>query len=788
MKLFAPRNEGVNWDVRRGDSGWSMLGGTQTVSGKRVSEDSALTSAPVMAATRLISEAVASLPLNTLRRKDYRTTEKASNHPLWSILHDVPNPEQDKMCWFDMQVAFQCNWGNAYAEVQRIGKDIVALWPIHPSRIPTCNIRRNPFGVDSWRHIVVGQPGEIIYWVRNDDGTVTPIPASDMLHVPGILSTNGITGQSIVKYAANAIGIGQATEEHAGAFFKNGASYSLAIVSDKAVNKETAARLRASWQATYEGGANSYKTLILEDGMKPMPLSSEPEKSQLTLSRQFSVSEVARFWKVPPHMIGDLTRSTNNNIEQQYLEFVIHSLGPWVERWEKALFRQLLSDEEKKTYLFKFNLNGMLRGDSAARSAFYQSLFNMGVVSPNDIRELEDWNPVEGGDERFIPANNLFPLTKAGEMADAQIKKLKEPPPAPQQPAREPAQKPTDEVLREVKLTQELVKLYADGRVTIEDLRRIESSGVQNTQAVIEEFGNLSTTIAQSEQRIEKAVQTAIAPLATLEQVQNIASDTQKTTTHQIAASEVRVIAAAEKSDAALAERIETSANTERDAVVEMVVRQSETNREHTTKTVAAVAEKLEKQAESRDNALKTEVLSQIQTPQDTSAIEAVAVREAALESERATLDARLVAERETIERVLTLALKRTIDGLAIWEAKALTKAVDKPLEWQNWRTGFYQRFRRHFESEITEFCAGFEACGVILDLPWGADRYAGRSISDLKTLDQVAADNWSDRLKETVDHFLKRDWTGRSSALAGEMVERGKKLFEERKEQKCQS
>jgi HK97 family phage portal protein len=640
--------------MRDPESGWRYMGGMPTVTGKRVSEEMALTFAPVMAATRIITEAVASLPLSTLEQVDERTKLPAVNHPLWTVLHDIPNPEQDKMSWFDMQVMFQVNWGNAYAEIQRVGQDIVALWPIHPSRLPTCNITRNPTSPPGIYQIRAGQPGEIVYWVRNDDGTLTPIPASDMLHVPGILSTNGITGQSIVRYAANAIGIGMATEEHAGAFFKNGASFSLAIVSDKIVGKEAAARLRESWQQTYGGSGNSYKTLIMEDGMKPMPLSTEPDKSQLTLARQFSVSEVARFWKVPPHMIGDLSKATFSNIEQQYLEFVVQSLGPWVQRWEKAMFRQLLTPEEQKRFFFRFNMNAMLRGDTAARSAFYSALFQLGAISPNDIRELEDWNPVEGGDTRFIPGNNLIPLTKAVEMADAQIKKLSEPAPAPQAPGKPPENERDD-------LIRILVERHT---ATPEPL-------------------DFTTILQRIDEIPAKTVKNLPAP---------------------------------------------------------------------------------------------PEIV-----PPDTSALEAVAVREAKVADERAALEARLQAERETTDAVLARALKKGIDGLASREAKALLGAKERTKLLPDWRNTFYSTFRKIFEHELGEFAPEFERCGVILDLPWAADLYVSESIGDLKKLDQSAANGDYDYVKECTQNLVKTIWTNRPQMLSEAVIERGKRLFSER-------
>lgn len=460
MKLFAPRND-WNMSSPSGGNWWGMAGSYSTSSGVRVDETSAMKFSAVFAATRVISETLASLPCTLLKQKDARTTERATNHPLWTILHDQPNPERDIMSWLDSQVAFQVNWGNAYAEIQRdTTGNIVALWSIHPSRIPLRNIKRNGIRPQEYDGIEIGSPGEIVYFVNNDDGTQSPIAASDMLHVPGVLSTNGVTGQAIVKWAANSIGIAVATEAHAGALFKNGAVSNMAITSPKAIKPETATRLREQWQTVFGGVHNHYKTLILEEGMAPVTLNMDPESTQLLASRQFAVTEIARWYRLPPHLLADLSRSTNNNIEAQGLEFIIYSMLPWIVRWEKAMQRQLLTTEEKKSYRFKFNVNGLLRGDMAARAQFYQTMFNLGAFSPNMILEFEDMNPVEGGDQHFVQGNNAVPLDKIGELTQAQIDKASAASPAPMQPQSVAPQESRAEHFQE--LRSQMLKMIAD--------------------------------------------------------------------------------------------------------------------------------------------------------------------------------------------------------------------------------------------------------------------------------------------------------------------------------------
>jgi len=422
MKFFAPRNA---WNYKSGD-GWFNLRGQHASSGVRVTYDKAESLAAVSCGIRVYAEAIAQLPCQIVEQRDFRTKRAATDHPLWRVVHDEPNPEQTKFQFFAFMTACAVGWGNGYAEIQRNSTgDIVALWPIHPSRIPRRNITRNSRDASLWSDIVVGEPGEIVYWVQNDDGSKFPIAARDMLSLPGVLSQDGITGRGIIEIGASALGIALATEEHAGAFFRNGAAPNMVIKSPKVVGKETAERLREQWQLVFGGVKNHYKTILLEEGMEAVPFFISPEASQLLTSRQFSVDEIARILKLPPHKLNSLNRATWANIEQQAQEFVDYSLMPWVKQWEESLYKRLLSDEDKKRYRFRINVMALLRGDSQARAAFYRALFDMGALSPNDIRELEDWNPNSAGDQYFVPANNLVPLGAIDALAQAQIERAR---------------------------------------------------------------------------------------------------------------------------------------------------------------------------------------------------------------------------------------------------------------------------------------------------------------------------------------------------------------------------
>ena len=399
-----------------GDGWKDVFGSRKTATGITIDESKAQTFSAVWCATRIISEGIAALPCNLREHVNERETVTAYQHPLWPVLHDQPNDEQDAFQFFDMQVPLQVNWGNAYAEIQR-GRDgsIAALWPIHPSRIPDVNIVRGP--VRTRGNINVGDDGEIVYLVRNNDGTTSPIPARDMLHVPGVMSDNGITGKGIVRWAAESLGIIGATEAHVGSFYRNGATPDIVITMPSSVPKEERENLRRSWQQRQGGTENAHKALILVGESDAKPLGVNPNDAQLIDGRKFGISEVSRFWRVPLHMLAEMSGAKYDNIELLNLLFLADTLTPWIQRWEKALKRQLLTPEERLRYSFKFNINARMRGDSAARANFYMRMFDMGSLSINEIRELEDLNPIDGGDRYFVLANNRVPLDRIDDIA-----------------------------------------------------------------------------------------------------------------------------------------------------------------------------------------------------------------------------------------------------------------------------------------------------------------------------------------------------------------------------------
>ena len=388
---------------RTSGSAYSFFLGTSS-SGKRVNERSAMQMTAVYSCVRILSEAVASLPLHLYRYTE-TGTEKAADHPLYTILHDEPNPEMTSFVFRETLMTHLLLWGNAYAQVIRNGKgEVIALYPLMPDRM---NVDRDDQGRLYYE-----------YTVSNDDapvnnGSRVRLSPADVLHIPG-LGFDGLVGYSPIAMAKNAIGLAIATEEYGSKFFANGAAPS-GVLEHPGTIKDPA-RIRESWQQTFGGSRNSNKIAVLEEGMKYTPISISPEQAQFLETRKFQINEIARIFRVPPHMVGDLEKSSFSNIEQQSLEFVKYTLDPWVVRWEQAMHRALLSEDEKKDFFFKFNVEGLLRGDYASRMAGYATARQNGWMSANDIRGLEDLDliPAELGGDLYLVNGNMVPLTDAG--------------------------------------------------------------------------------------------------------------------------------------------------------------------------------------------------------------------------------------------------------------------------------------------------------------------------------------------------------------------------------------
>ena len=383
------------------------MGGT--TSGKAVTERSAMQMTAVYSCVRILSEAVAGLPLHLYRYKDAGGKEKALDHPLYHLLHDEPNPEMSSFVFRETLMTHLLLWGNAYAQIIRNGKgEVIALYPLMPNRM---NVDRDKNGKLYY-----------IYTTQQEDaptmkGSTVYLDPSEVLHVPG-LGFDGLVGYSPIAMAKNAIGMAIACEEYGAKFFANGAAPG-GVLEHPGTIKDPQ-RVRESWQSTFGGSSNANKIAVLEEGMKYTPIGISPEHAQFLETRKFQINEIARIFRVPPHMVGDLEKSSFSNIEQQSLEFVKYTLDPWVIRWEQTLSRTLFSEDEKKEYFFKFNLEGLLRGDYASRMSGYATARQNGWMSANDIRELENLDriPAENGGDLYLINGNMLPMNQAGAFAN----------------------------------------------------------------------------------------------------------------------------------------------------------------------------------------------------------------------------------------------------------------------------------------------------------------------------------------------------------------------------------
>ena len=247
-------------------------------------------------------------------------------------------------------------------------------------------------------------------------GQTVVLKSTDVLHIPG-LGFDGLVGYSPIAMAKNAIGMAIACEEFGAKFFANGAAPS-GVLEHPGTLKDPS-RVRESWTQTFGGSSNAHKVAVLEEGMKYTPISISPEQAQFLETRKFQINEIARIFRVPPHMVGDLEKSSFSNIEQQSLEFVKYTLDPWVSRWEQAMVRSLLSADDKKKYFIKFNVDGLLRGDYQSRMNGYAVGRQNGWLSANDIRELENLDriPAELGGDLYLINGNMTKLQDAGIFA-----------------------------------------------------------------------------------------------------------------------------------------------------------------------------------------------------------------------------------------------------------------------------------------------------------------------------------------------------------------------------------
>jgi len=376
-------------------------GGRRTGAGVDVSEESALTFSAVYGCVRILAESAASLPLKVYRRAGARGKATARQHWAWSLLHDAPNPEMTAVVWRELGMVHVLTWGNAYSRIEWAGNGAArAVWPIHPSRV---TVRRSAAGA-------------VFYEVRPDPTTDPPgghpaiLEPADMLHVPA-LGWNGLVGLSPVRLAREAVGLGQAAEAFGSGFFGHGARPGGVLSVNQALDPKARAKIAEAWEAAHQGVERAGRVAVLGLGASFTATTIPPEDAQFLETRRFQVGEIARIFRVPPHMLADLERATFSNVEHLGLEFVMHSLRPWLVRWEQELNRKLFGTAGTAGLYCEHAVDGLLRGDQASRFNAYAVGRQWGWLSADDVRAFENLPPLaDGAGSVYLQPLNMVPV------------------------------------------------------------------------------------------------------------------------------------------------------------------------------------------------------------------------------------------------------------------------------------------------------------------------------------------------------------------------------------------
>lgn len=371
-----------------------------SAAGPRVTTDSALRVSAVYACVRVIAESIASLPLILYGRdpQDPRSKQRANGHPLYRLLHDQPNGWQTSYEWREQRMAHLLLRGNSYAQLEydSAGR-LVGLWPLHPDRI---------------RVIVDERNRKLGYEYQRTGGGSEILLPDEVLHERG-LSLDGVVGLSPIAYARESIGIALAAEEYGARFFSNDATPRSVLHHPNHFKTAEARDQFANAVRQAQTGGNRHRIMVLEDGIKLEPIGMTHSDAQFLEARKFQLSEVARLYRVPPHMIGDLDKATNNNIEHQGLEFVMHTLRSHLVRGEQR-YNRLLSAREQQVMFFEHLIDGLLRGDFKSRQEGLGRAVLGGWLTRNEARAIENLNPLPGLDVPLAPTN----MAPAGERTD----------------------------------------------------------------------------------------------------------------------------------------------------------------------------------------------------------------------------------------------------------------------------------------------------------------------------------------------------------------------------------
>ena len=382
---------------------YEAFGVSGTRAGVNVSPRSSVGVSAVYSAVRLVSESLATLAVRVQRRNGDRR-EVVEGHPAAQALRGPPNPEMTGFVLREVCQGHAMLWGDAYMEVVRKARGF-ELWPLPPDRVE----RKRAKNGQPYYEVAVPES-------RGVRGRTIQLPAEDVIHVPGFGFT-GTDGYRITEWR-EALGLAKAAEAHGASFFGNDSRPGGVLEHPATLSLESASRLKKSWEDAHRGPNNAHRVALLEEGMKFQQTAVNAKDSQFIETRQFQVLEVSRITRVPPHMIYDLARATFSNIEHQSIEFVRYTMAPWTAKWERELERKLLTERERADGLvIRLNLDSLLRGDIKSRYDSYAVGRQWGWLSANDVRRMEDMDPIDDGDIYLSPGN-MLPADMAGELTE----------------------------------------------------------------------------------------------------------------------------------------------------------------------------------------------------------------------------------------------------------------------------------------------------------------------------------------------------------------------------------
>lgn len=366
------------------------------IGGTTVNENTAMRISAVYGCVRVLSEGIAKLPFQVFEQTD-SGKKLATSHPAYNLIRNEPNRYMTAFSFWQSIMAITLLWGNGYARIIR-----------GTGQRPTSLKLYAPGTVD-----LIESDG--VLFAQTEDGL---IPDYDIFHLRGL--GTGIIGKSPIRQQAENLGISLNAQTFANKFFENGANVSGVLKHPGKLSDSAYKNLRDSWAERYSGTSNSHRPAILEEGMDFTKISIPPNEAQMLETRLFGVAEICRLYGVPPHKVAELSKATFSNIEHLNIEWMQDGMLPWFARIEQEANRKLFRENEKGRFYTKFNANAILRGDSAARATYYKEMFNIGVLNQNEIRELEEQNPIEGGDRYYIQGNNMIPIDRVDDIVNAQ--------------------------------------------------------------------------------------------------------------------------------------------------------------------------------------------------------------------------------------------------------------------------------------------------------------------------------------------------------------------------------